>query len=103
MTNKRLKSNFILREYEIAAMDVPARDPILLVPKIVNTGVWGRLIKSAGNWINPSPPTMESINPAKKENPASSKIVATEKSEKNSAKSIDKGKIIELKYQFVYN
>jgi hypothetical protein len=48
------------------AMDVPASDDTLPVPSSVGIDVPGRKMSRAGNWIKPPPPTMESINPARK-------------------------------------
>ena len=48
-------------------MAVPKTLAILFVPKSVAGSSLGRTEKMAGIWINPPPPTTESINPANTE------------------------------------
>jgi len=46
------------------AIDVPAIEANLLVPKSIATGSWGMKMKSAGSCMRPPPPAMESMKPA---------------------------------------
>lgn len=48
MINKSSRLNRIFREYWNAAIEVPDNAAILLVPKIVANGVFGKVISKAG-------------------------------------------------------
>jgi hypothetical protein len=43
---------------------VPKTEVSLFVPRTSTVSNFGRPIRSAGNWISPPPPAMESIKPA---------------------------------------
>jgi hypothetical protein len=60
-------SGFICLRYKAAAVVVPNTADYLLVPSTSAVSDYGNPIKSAGSWINPPPPAMESTKPAKKD------------------------------------
>ena len=61
--------------YLNAAIDVPARAAILLVPNKTGKGIFGNVISKKGVCINPPPPTTASIKPAVNEESANKKTV----------------------------
>lgn len=65
----------IFLAYLNAAMDVPASAAILLVPNKTGNGIFGKVIKRNGVWINPPPPTTASIKPAVNADKANNNIV----------------------------
>ena len=73
-------SGLICFLYKAAAVVVPNIDDNLLVPSTSAVSELGKPINKAGSWINPPPPAIESIKPAKKEAARRKSAVAIVKS-----------------------
>jgi hypothetical protein len=65
--SKIFGSGFICFRYKAAAAVVPNTADNLFVPNTSAVPDLGKPIKSAGNWISPPPPAIESTKPAKNE------------------------------------
>ena len=63
--NRESHRSFTLREYCHMETVLPKSAAVLFVPKATGMERPGRQINTAGNWISPPPPTIESKKPAK--------------------------------------